>query len=267
MVVNGSGERCYIRPMKAFVNVPVAPVRREPNDKSELVTQFLFGEHIVVLKTSDQWRHCRSTVDQYEGWVDEKLIISYEEEPDAAYLLHDPITRVEVNGRMLHLPAGARCIGSPPSGRLGRNLEKSTGTDLVHSAMTFLGAPYLWGGKTILGIDCSGLTQLVHALHGIDLPRDASQQVLVGESIDFVELVSSGDLAFFGDEAAKITHVGFILCAADFPDVFAGDVTQPLRILHASGEVRMDAFDHQGIFRTDRNSYSHTLRVIQRIIP
>lgn len=265
--MNGSGERCYIRPMKAFVNVPVAPVRREPNDRSELVTQFLFGEPVDILQTSEQWRFCRSMVDQYEGWLDEKLIIATEKAHDDSSLAIDPLSQVDVGGRTLHLPAGSRLAGSHASGRLGRKPEESSRQDLVQTALKFIGAPYLWGGKTILGMDCSGLTQLVYALHGIALPRDAAQQVHVGQTVDFVELVESGDLAFFGNDATKITHVGLVMRTADFPSLFTDASKQPLHILHASGEVRIDAFDHQGIFRTDRNSYSHTLRVIQRIIP
>jgi hypothetical protein len=253
--------------MKAFVNVPVAPVRIEPKDSSEMVTQFLFGEPIELLKASEQWRYCRSMVDQYEGWVDEKLIFDSDAVHVSTFLLHDPLTCIAINERKMYLPAGARIAGSPPSGRLGRNLENSTGKELVQTALQFLGAPYLWGGKTILGIDCSGLTQLTHALHAINLPRDASQQVLLGETVDFVELVASGDIAFFGQAAANITHVGFIMRADDFPEIIPEDSQQTLYIVHASGEVRIDAFDHQGIFRKDRNTYSHTLRVIKRMIP
>lgn len=253
--------------MKAVVIVPVAPVRRDKDDRSELVTQYLYGEPIEVLTSSGQWRYCRSEVDKYEGWVDEKQLSTNQFQFSLNYLIQEPVVRVEAGGRTLHIPAGGRMPGEQPSGRLGRKPEETTGIHIAQTALQFLGAPYLWGGKTVLGMDCSGLTQLACALNNIAIPRDASQQVHVGESVDFVELVATGDLAFFGNEADKITHVGIVIRTVDAADWLEGYHEHELLVLHASGEVRIDLFDHQGIFRKDSERYSHTLRVIKRVIP
>ena len=112
--------------------------------------------------------------------------------------------------------------------------------------------PYLWGGKSTFGIDCSGLTQQVYKLGGYELPRDAYQQAELGEVLSFVEEAEPGDLAFFDNADGKIIHVGIIL----------GDY----KIIHAHGKVRIDPFDSNGIFNTDSQKYSHKLRFIKKVI-
>ena len=128
---------------------------------------------------------------------------------------------------------------------------KKTTEELLNTAKLFLNAPYLWGGKTIFGIDCSGFTQLVYKLSGYKLPRDAWQQAELGHPLSFVEEAQAGDLAFFDNEEGKIVHVGIILPNNE--------------IIHASGKVRIDKFDHYGIFHSENKKYSHMLRVIKRI--
>jgi cell wall-associated NlpC family hydrolase len=110
----------------------------------------------------------------------------------------------------------------------------------------------LWGGKSPFGIDCSGFTQVVYKLNGYKLPRDANQQVNLGEPLSFVEEAEAGDLAFFDNEEGRIVHVGILL--------------NNQSIIHASGYVRVDKFDHYGIFNQDTGKYSHTLRVIKRLL-
>jgi len=128
----------------------------------------------------------------------------------------------------------------------------ATGENIIQLAKNFENAPYLWGGRTVLGIDCSGLSQLVYKIVGIALPRDASMQVNKGESISFITEAQPGDLAFFDNDEGQIIHVGILLNENE--------------IIHASGWVKINSIDHQGIFNTDTNSYSHKLRVIKRII-
>jgi len=118
--------------------------------------------------------------------------------------------------------------------------------------MMYLNAPYLWGGRSPFGIDCSGFTQVIYKLNGFKLPRDASQQATIGETLSFIEESESGDLAFFDNEEGNIIHVGIML--------------ENNNIIHASGKVRIDKIDHQGIFNSETNTYSHRLRLIKKIL-
>src|SRR5690606_32644982 len=123
---------------------------------------------------------------------------------------------------------------------------------LIETALLYLNTPYLWGGKTPFGIDCSGFTQMVYKLNGYKLLRDASQQATQGEALSFIEESEPGDLAFFDNHEGIITHVGIIM--------------EDNYIIHAHGKVRIDRLDHSGIFNYDTRSHTHRLRVIKRII-
>jgi cell wall-associated NlpC family hydrolase len=122
---------------------------------------------------------------------------------------------------------------------------------LVGDAMLYLNAPYLWGGRTPFGIDCSGFVQMVYKLQGLKLLRDASQQATQGEVISLLAEAEQGDLAFFDDEEGNITHVGMIIDSQ--------------RIIHCSGRVQIDNLDHEGIFNVRLQKYTHKLRLIKRI--
>ncbi len=237
--------------------VPVAPVRQQPSDTAELVTQFLYGEPVEVMYEKNQWRACKSLIDGYEGFVDEKLLCADDNRMQwSDILLSEPVSWWETPHGLRLLPAGARVLASDDE-----PLALANAPSILNYAMKFLGAPYLWGGKTILGIDCSGLTQLAFAVHGVALPRDAKEQIHSGTPVDFIQLANEGDLAFFGPEPDRITHVGILIRASE-----KSEGAEEWHILHASGEVRIDVLDHQGIYRTDRKTYTHELRAIRRII-
>jgi cell wall-associated NlpC family hydrolase len=125
-------------------------------------------------------------------------------------------------------------------------------SNLINTALTYVNSPYLWGGKTPFGIDCSGFTQMVYKINGYKILRDASQQATMGEALSFIEESEPGDLAFFDNNEGVITHVGIIM--------------QDHYIIHAHGKVRIDRIDHTGIFNTDLKQYTHKLRVIKKLI-
>ncbi|MCH2199348.1 MAG: C40 family peptidase [Flavobacteriales bacterium] len=227
---------------KYQVITPLVPVRSEPRDPAEQVTQFLYGEQVEVLEEHAQWRRCRSMQDGYEGWLDSKMIGEIQL---GEYLVKSPMKAVS-------LPSGVKVV--PAGSRIAEELGETKLESISQVAKMFLGAPYLWGGKSIMGIDCSGLTQVASQLVGIQLPRDARDQAQVGEEIPFADLAEENDLAFFDNEDGNIIHVGVIL---------ENDVQR--FIIHAAGEVRIDRFDHQGIFREDQQRYTHKLRIIRRV--
>lgn len=125
-------------------------------------------------------------------------------------------------------------------------------SQIIQTAFTYLNTPYLWGGKTPFGIDCSGFTQMVYKLNGYKLLRDASQQATQGEALSFIEESEPGDLAFFDNSEGTITHVGLIM--------------EDNYIIHAHGKVRIDRLDHSGIYNVDKRKHTHKLRVIKKII-
>ena len=124
---------------------------------------------------------------------------------------------------------------------------------IVYTAMSLIHAPYLWGGRSPFGIDCSGFTQVVFKMNGLQIKRDAYQQVEIGDAYSFVEEAQPGDLAFFDNEEGRIIHVGIVI----------GEN----KIIHASGRVRIDHYDHYGIFTPERGGYTHNLRIIKNIMP
>ncbi len=246
------------------------PVRREPSERSEMVTQLLFGETYCVLETKEGWCRIRTDFDNYEGWIDAKLyrpMLEGEVEKwrqAQKWVVPGPFVKIisEPSKEAVFISGGSSIwfngqdmnsfVIANREYYLASNYSSSKkASSFEEAARFFLQAPYLWGGRSFYGIDCSGFTQIVYKLMGIAIPRDASQQVELGENVPFVEEAVAGDLAFFDNAEGQITHVGLCLGRGE--------------IIHASGKVRIDKLDHQGIFKTDEKQYSHKLRVIKRI--
>ena len=241
--------------MNERVVVAIAPLKKEPSDKSEMVSQALLGEELLVLERQEKLAMIRLVNDGYEGWMDNKQFGLFAHEEDAV-VLSAPITRcVNDKGEVIWLPAASVV---PQSWAPGESQQRWSGdaAGIEQCARTFLNAPYLWGGRTILGMDCSGFTQLMMRLNGTSIPRDAYQQAELGVTISFVEESQTGDLAFFDNAEGRIIHVGIVIRTAD----------GVVEIIHASGKVRLDSLDHQGIFNKEQSSYSHKLRIIKRIV-
>jgi len=253
--------------MFGICNLAIVPVRSEPSDRSEIVTQLLFGEHIEILERQNQWARIKIQFDDYEGWVDSKQyqVISeanYNQLSKEAIILNaDLIDYISApDNLLLPIPLGASLSFLNNNEINTSNFEfegtKTSGlkpkSALINTAFMYLNAPYLWGGKTPFGIDCSGFTQMVYKLNGYKIHRDASQQALEGEPLSFIEESEVGDLAFFDNEEGKIIHVGIIM--------------DNNYIIHASGKVRVDRLDHLGIYNAELNKHTHNLRVIKKII-
>jgi gamma-D-glutamyl-L-lysine dipeptidyl-peptidase len=256
-----------------YCHLPIVPCRAEPSNKSEMVSQLLFGEHFYIHEIKEEeWLKIESAIDGYQSWISFKQfrfiselefnLISKNNYSQSIDLL-STLTDSEFGD--LQIPLGARLpnLESTQFKIQNRNFTfkgKSIDTKnvtvnrtiILETAKRFINTPYLWGGKSILGIDCSGFTQLVYSLSGVQLKRDASQQAEKGQPLSFVEEAQAGDLAFFDNEEGKIVHVGIMLDNAT--------------IIHASGQVRIDKIDHYGIFHTEKKKYSHLLRVIKNVV-
>lgn len=253
--------------MFGICNLSIIPLRAEASDRSEIVSQVLFGEHFEILETDRQWTKIRLEYDGYEGWTDSKQFQSISEESfrtlsgEAIILNSDLVQYVTApNNTLLPITIGASLSFLNHSEINVGNYEfegmKASGvkpkSELVPTSYLYLNAPYLWGGKTPFGIDCSGFTQMVYKLNGYKLLRDASQQATQGEVLSFIEESEPGDLAFFDNEEGKIIHVGIML--------------ENNYIIHASGKVRIDRLDHLGIYNAEQNRHTHRLRVIKKMI-
>jgi hypothetical protein len=253
--------------MFGICNLAIIPLRAEASDKSEIVSQVLFGEHFEILSQFKQWSQIKTQFDSYTGWIDTKQYQPISESnfnqlsKEAIILNADLIEYITTPTNLLiPIPLGASIsFLNNPEINTSKFIFEGTKVSgikpkksLLNTAFMYLNAPYLWGGKTPFGIDCSGFTQMVYKLNGIKLLRDASQQATQGESLSFIEESEPGDLAFFDNEEGNITHVGIIM--------------DNNYIIHASGKVRIDRLDHLGIFNTENNKHTHKLRVIKKII-
>lgn len=222
------------------------PIRKDSRDASEMVTELLFGEEYVILSEDGKWFKIRCAHDNYEGWMAKEQHLGESSVEHSALITH-PAKLLAEKGTIWVSP-GSRL--DPGEMIIAEQIKDELQGDEVETALSFLGTSYLWGGRSMWGIDCSGLMQVSMAIHGIRLPRDASQQVEIGESIAFEE-ATRGDLAFFSNPKGRITHVGML--------------KDKENIIHASGFVRLDGFSAEGIHIAESGKLTHTLARIQRI--
>ncbi|WP_026777332.1 C40 family peptidase [Polaribacter sp. Hel_I_88] len=250
-------------------NLSIVPLRAEPTHTSEMISQLLFGDDFVVLEKTKYWSKIKISFDGYEGFIDNKQFVEISKDfyeklslETAIYTgeFIDFITNstnelatIAIGARLPFFDAQKFFINSKTFQYQGKVFsDKMTKNDIIQNAFTFLNAPFLWGGKTPFGIDCSGFTQMVYKICGYKLFRDAKQQAKQGEVLSFIEESEPGDLAFFDNEEGEIIHVGIIL--------------KDYHIIHAHGKVRIDTLDHSGIFNQDLQTHTHKLRVIKKII-
>jgi cell wall-associated NlpC family hydrolase len=242
------------------------PLRAGPSHKSEMLSQVLFGEKYTVVDKAGKWMKIETLFDNYPGWIDmDHLQHTRDEGTSSGQVLNRPLLCFKNDLTKMVLEAGCEVFNPDFEDKLfviGSNIYKTTGDfgknyistndAFQDTALRFINSPYIWGGRIPSGIDCSGLTQLVYKIHGKPIPRDSWQQAEAGRTIDFVDDTEPGDLVFFDDERGKICHVGMIFSKG--------------LVIHASGRVRIDSIDHQGIFKPEIGAYSHKLRTIRRIV-
>ncbi|MET4080172.1 hypothetical protein ABIB40_000112 [Pedobacter sp. UYP30] len=251
--------------------VAVAPLRAEPTDRAEMVTQLLFGEHVEILEKQERWWLIQNGYDRYQGWIDPKQLVGISGSDFTT--MHNcnmlaPLSfdnsLTSTDGSVYHICPGSNlpniadgyCQLAKERFKLGfQPHQKNTANfkdEVAAAAKFFHNIPYLWGGRNLFGLDCSGFVQLVFKMFDIALNRDASQQAEQGDLVGFLAEGKAGDVAFFDNEEGKITHVGILL--------------SPNEIIHASSKVRIDLIDDQGIFNKELGRYTHKLRIIKRFV-
>jgi hypothetical protein len=242
------------------------PLRSGPSHKSEMLSQVLFGEKYTVIGEAGKWIKIETLFDKYFGWIDLDHLQHTEESGNyRSFVVNRALPCFKKDKTKLILEPGSEIYNPDFKSKTftaGENIFKTipefnrscveADEGITDTAVRFINSPYIWGGRIPSGIDCSGLTQLVYKIHGIAISRDSGQQAEIGETVNFLHEAKPGDLVFFDNERGIITHVGMIFSEG--------------LVIHASGRVRIDTIDHQGIFRSETGKYSHHLRLIKRII-
>lgn len=240
----------------------VIPMRKENSHKSEMISQLLYGDCYKIIEKRKGWNKIRLDWDGYEGWIDSNQTFKVSKDNFADIteanikISTDLVNYITTKDKSL-FPI---LIGSDLRGLdlLEHHFEgefhqpMKLKKNLATTAYLFLNAPYLWGGKTLIGIDCSGFTQMVYKINGVKLSRDAYQQALEGQTLSFIEESEAGDLAFFDDAEGNIKHVGLLL--------------ENHHIIHAHGAVRIDRIDQSGIFSLNSQNHTHKLRFIKKMV-
>ena len=246
--------------------VGVSPMRAESSHKSEMVSQQLFGEKSFILEKTADWLKIQLRYDGYQGWVQQSHVVEIDEDiylKSDKDLTSDWVNEVDYNGHMMYVPMGSSLSAFKNGmafwrknsvhfkGNVWNPEEIKINSKLIKQvAFKFLNTSYLWGGKSVFGIDCSGYAQMTYKFLNTYLPRDAWQQAEQGNIVNFLQEAHCGDLAFFDNEEGRIVHVGILL--------------NDHEIIHSSGKVRIDKIDTQGILNLETRQRTHKLRIIKR---
>lgn len=237
-------------------------MRAEPKDTSELVSQVIYGESFKIIEQRANWSLIKLSFDNYKGWIDNKQLVEISETvydstiSEANIYSSDLIEFIQINNKgLLTIPFGSnlnsiKLFDHSFDGNTTKTIQPKE--NLVKTSLLFINSPYLWGGRTPFGIDCSGFTQIIYKINGYKIDRDAKDQVNLGVSLSFIEESEPGDLAFFDNKEGDIVHVGIIM--------------EDNHIIHAHGQVRIDRLDQTGIYNVDTKKHTHKLRVIKKII-
>jgi gamma-D-glutamyl-L-lysine dipeptidyl-peptidase len=252
----------------AICHVSAANVMKEASHYSALETQILFGEAITITEIKNNWCHITANCDGYNGWV---LLSQFTIVPQLPTIdnINSFTPSIAVhNQHSIYLPAGAslpNCknnqvqIGDSVFTAINNCLQvnqlqwiEKNIQEIVHS---YRYVPYVWGGRTHAGIDCSGFSAMLYKYFNLPLKHEATWQSKQGTVVDFLQQAVCGDLAFFDDEEGDITHVGIMLNNAE--------------IIHATetaGGVTIDDIDNAGIISRLTGKRTHQLRVIKRLL-
>lgn len=255
-----------------YCNTSMAAMRAEPSERSEMVSQLFFYEVFTILEDTVKWLFIRCENDGYTGWIDRKQYLPI---TDKEYTLlrgrsmafpKDFITTLENQQtseriRIFHgtpLPVNIQGVVEinsqqwKPEGEIFYRPSSPDRKNIVKMAKSYEQTPYLWGGKSCFGCDCSGFVQTIYNMNGVSIKRDASQQAREGETVNLIDEALPGDLLFFDNHEGAIIHVGILI--------------EENQIIHASGCVRIDKIDHFGIFNSQQQTYTHKLRIIKRYL-
>jgi gamma-D-glutamyl-L-lysine dipeptidyl-peptidase len=254
-----------------IARLSIIPVRKAPDHRSEQVTQLLFGDHYTILEYSDdlKWIKSQSVVDKDTGWVNVNQYYGITEEFFKELNKNEYKISTEIISNAMYkkrplvivigsvLPITVNEIFNSEDYFAFNGESKSLGQKrdfdyLYITATKYFNVPYLWGGKSPFGIDCSGFTQMVFRIAGYSLTRDTSTQVKQGSEIQDFSKIKPGDIAFFTDETGVVNHVGIII--------------DRNKIMHASGHVRIDKLDEKGIFNELIGRYTHQYYTSRRIL-